>query len=140
MNRLFVALPVLLCIAGVASSQSLADLAKKEKERRKENAKQGNKTAFEAVSVGSFGHVWWRDEDVTTGGAPAAKSDSEAAPAETTTKDGTRRPAPHFGAKSVGSSSAKSDSEAAPTKTTTKGGTRSNRGELPLRKSSRRRP
>ena len=55
MNRLVIALPILLCIAGVASSQSLADIAKNEKERRKENAKQGNKTVFEAESVGSFG-------------------------------------------------------------------------------------
>ena len=93
MNRLVIALPILLCIAGVASSQSLADIAKNEKERRKENAKQGNKTVFEAESVGSFGHVWWRADHVATatGGTPLVKSDSEAAPAETTsTQGGTR--------------------------------------------------
>ena len=53
MKRLFVTLPVLLCIAGVASAQSLADAAKKEKERRKENAKQGKKAVLEAEGVGS---------------------------------------------------------------------------------------
>jgi len=53
MKRLFVALPVLLCIAGVASSQSLADVAKKEKERRKENTKQGKKAVVEAEGAGS---------------------------------------------------------------------------------------
>ncbi len=108
MNRLVVALPVLLCIAGVASSQSLADIAKNEKERRKENAEQGNKTVFEAESVGSFGHVWWRADHVAT--------------------------------ETVGTPLVKSDSEAAPAKTTTKGSTTSKRGELPLKKSSRRRP
>ena len=113
MKRLFVALPVLLCFAGVASSQSLVDLAEKERERREENAKQGNKTAVEAEGIGSFGHVWWRGvevEDVTpaTGAAPSAKSDS--------------------------------DSEATPTKTTTKDGTKFKRGELSLRGKSSRRP
>ena len=116
MNRLFVALPVLLCIAGVASAQSLADIANKEKDRRKENAEQGNKTALEAEGVGSFGHVWWRAEGVTTamGEAPRVE-DKATAPSE------------------------KSDPEAAPARTTTKGGTMSKRGELPLRKSGGRR-
>ena len=156
MKRLILAFPILLCVAGVASSQSLADVAKKEKERRKENAEQGNKTVFEAESVGSFGHVWWRGEDVTTttatGEAPSAKSNSEAAPDETTTQGGTRskrgelplrkssrRLAPRFEVKSIDSSSAKSDSEAAPATTTAKGGTWSKRGNLSLRKSSGRR-
>ena len=156
MNRLVIALPVLLCIAGVASSQSLADIAKNEKERRKENAEQGNKTVFEAESVGSFGHVWWRADHVAkaTGGTPLVKSDSEAAPAETTRTQGgsrskrgelplrksSRRRAPRFEPMRIGSSSAKSGSEAAPPTTTTKGSTTLKRGELALKKSSRRRP
>ena len=73
MKRLFAALPVLLCIAGVASSQSLADVAKKEKDRRKENTKQGKKAVVEAEGAGS---------------SLETKSDPEVAPpAKKTTKN-----------------------------------------------------
>lgn len=117
MKTFLVAISFLLCIAGVASSQSLADIAKKEKERRDENARQGNKTAFEAEGVGSFGRVWWRE------GEP--ESVAGEAPSEASVPGG--------------EPSAKSGAEALKDDTTPKDGTISKRGDLPLRKSSGRR-
>ncbi|GEM_PF-6798663 len=46
------ALSVLFCLASGTSTQSLTELAKKEKERRKENVEQGRKAVIEAEGAG----------------------------------------------------------------------------------------
>lgn len=52
MKRTAVALSLVLCFGEIATAQSLAEIAKKEKERRKANSAAGKKAVVEAEGVG----------------------------------------------------------------------------------------